>query len=140
MNFGEITKSHGEPLSDDFANTLYTPCYSIKFYTKKIDEDIALVLIQSDIITLDTGNWETGEQHFKIDYDKMYYSKLGKINFILKNINSGLNKSELVIDELNKLKLIEERKRKIYKIDELNKMKLMESRKRKEKLKNLNNE
>ena len=60
MNFGEITKSHGEPLSDDFANTLYTQCYSIKFYTKKIDEDIALVLIQSDIITLDTGNWETG--------------------------------------------------------------------------------
>ena len=85
----------------------------------RIDEEIGLCLIQCDAIVVDTGNFETCESHYILDCDYVYIDKLNNINFLLNKINNYLKYSEKFINELNILRLREERRLKLKKIKQI---------------------
>lgn len=82
-----------------------------------VDEDIALCLIQSGILEMNSGNWETGERHYVLNCN--YKNRISKINFMIKNIDNYLYKSEIIMEELLNMKIKEERLLKIKKVNKL---------------------
>lgn len=81
----------------------------------QVDEEIGLCLIQSNAIIEDSGNFETGETHYILDCDYIFNDKLNNINFLLNKIKY----SEKFINELNILRLREERRLKLKKIKQI---------------------
>lgn len=81
----------------------------------QIDEEICLCLIQSNAIVIDSGNFETGENHYILDCDYIFNDKLNNINLLMSKINIHLKNGKEIINELKMLKLREERKQKLKK-------------------------
>lgn len=85
----------------------------------QVDEKICLCLIQSNAIIEDSGNFETGERHYVLDYDYVFNNKLKNINFLISKVNTKLNCSPEILNELKILKLREERRLKLKKIKQI---------------------
>lgn len=85
-----------------------------KYYL--VNEEIALCLIQSEILDLDSANWETGDRHHILNW--MGRSKIVKIDYMLRQLDENLYMSNLVRKELLDMKKREERKIKLNKLNE----------------------
>lgn len=77
---------------------------------KKVDEELALCLVQSSVVELDSGNFETGEEHYILSFRG---NKLNRIEYLIKKINPYLYNGEKILNELIPLRKNELRKSKL---------------------------
>jgi len=84
-----------------------------KKYSYQVNKAIANKIIDSNIVREDSGNFETRETHYVIDLEKYNNTKLERINELIKK----LQPNELM-DSLEELKSIQERKLKLLKLKE----------------------
>jgi len=110
-------------LNDILRGRELTACNNHTYWMNKyrsnwyqIDEEIGLCLIQSNAIVEDSANFETGETHYILDCDYMFYDKLNNMNLIFNKLNSNLKYGKEIINILRILILREERKIKLKKI------------------------
>jgi hypothetical protein len=100
INYSELTVCRG--------NICWLNKYKSNW--KKIDYNVALCLIQSNVIEIDSGNFETGETHYILNFRG---NRLSRIDYLIKNVNSYYYNGEKIIHELKLLKRKEERKCKL---------------------------
>ena len=88
-----------------------------------IDEEIALSLIHSEVVVNYRYEYQLITPHLIgqefILRGSYPGTNIGKINFMLETINPNIFKSDIIIEELKRMKNIEERKLKIHKINKL---------------------
>lgn len=110
LNYKELTSYK------DIKDKIHYVIYDNNYYCE-IDEDIALVIIQSDIVDLDSVNFDTCEKHYVLN---LYNDNiLKRIDYLIKNINADLYKSEILLNELKTIRKNENRKQKIINLNKI---------------------
>jgi hypothetical protein len=82
-----------------------------------VDEEIALCLIQSEVLEHTSGNWETGDKHYVLGGFRK--DKIKKINYMLEQLDEDLYLSDKVKFELLNMK---NKQKRLLKIKRLNKV------------------
>ena len=94
---------HGSEVTMTKDTAIINKYYKYGAYSEEFDFFFAMMLIQLEIIELDCGNWETGEQHYRLNEKYFKYDEKTKIKHILiKKIDNDINDYKVNIPNYKK--------------------------------------